>query len=104
MPIRFNDQVQQIRQGGEQPVDPMCNGFVAVNKGNCVVTVNNMPLQPPPGAGLSGESYGIIGHEGELYTRKSIKIVFSPGSNPLVVISQKIYDRAEWELFNKKNS
>lgn len=68
-----------------------CNGFIAVNTGDSIVTVNDRVLYPGvPGTSL-GDSVTIGGNLGEIYLGQ-IKIVFAAGGlQPEITIEQKFY-------------
>lgn len=92
----YNEQVYEFRNSQQLQIGEYCNGFLAVNKGNAPVIINGFPLLPPPAAGVSGESVGLIGNLGEIYVGNNgtIQIVFDltgAPSNPLVVIVLKYY-------------
>jgi hypothetical protein len=82
------------RQGGEVPVDPMCNGFTAINTGDTLVTVCGIPLKPYPAGHpeLTGAAVAIPGNWDERFSGR-IWIVFAntPALDPEVVIIQKYY-------------
>lgn len=77
---------------GNIPAVANCNGWTAVNKGDTVVRINDIPLLPfPPGhPELSGESTGVMGNIGEVCV-DSFKIFFDGGANPWLVLIQKFY-------------
>lgn len=89
--LLYSEIAQVIRQSQEVLVHEECNGWVAVNKGQDIVVVNGIQLLPPVVANTSGESVSIGGNVGELYNKKSIKVVFESLTQPYVLIVQKIY-------------
>jgi hypothetical protein len=92
--LEYDIIAQSYTVGGEIRVDPQCNGWTAINNGDTLVRVNNIPLLPfPPGhPELTGAAIAIPGNLGEFFTGR-IWIVFDalPGVNPLVTIIQKYY-------------
>ena len=92
---RYTEKVEFIRVSGNYVLDRQCNGYVAVNIGDTVALVYNKPIKPAPAAGLSGESVGVQGNLGEIYTGQNgaIPILFNLplGTNPVVMIVEKIY-------------
>lgn len=89
--VRYNLLVSTYAGNQDVVVDPKCNGWTAINKGTLVARVNGIPLNPPPAAGLSGESYTVGGNMGELYEGRLQVVVGVGDPTPLVVIIQKIY-------------
>jgi hypothetical protein len=69
-----------------------CNGYMATNIGDTIVTVNDMILYPGTPGTIIGDSRSVGGNEGEIYTGV-IKISFSVplGVLPQVEIVQKYY-------------
>lgn len=88
---------QTYETGGEIKVDERCNGWTAINTGDTLVMVNNIPLKPFPPAHpeLTGAAIAIPGNIGEMF-RGRIWIVFAntPGISPQVTIIQKFYKPA----------
>jgi hypothetical protein len=83
-----------IRESTSFPLQDLCNGFVVINKGTAVVQVGQVPLNPPPGPGLSGESWGVTGNVGEVYSKQIIEVNFDASDTaPMVVLIQKVYNR-----------
>lgn len=91
--LTYNEIAKTVTNSGDVPVLEGCNGFVAINKGADIVVVNGTQLLPPPGAGLSGESYGVSGNKGELYMRQAITVQFNTNTAPQLLIIQKVYAR-----------
>lgn len=89
--IAFNVVADQITQSGKIDVDPHCNGWTIFNKGTLPIVVNGIPLAPPAGANLSGESFSIGGNAGEIYVGRIDLKVDPADPTPLVVFIQKIY-------------
>ena len=91
--LEYNEIVQNYYQSEMVVVPEMCNGYLAVNKGNTTIWINNFPLLPPLGAGLSGESTGLIGNRGEIYkgNNRQLQVMVGPGTQPWVVIVWKYY-------------
>lgn len=91
----YNEIVQSYYKSQMVFVPENCNGYLAVNKGDTIVWVNGFPLNPPVGAGLSGESTGLLGNKGEIYVgqNKQLQIVFNnaPFVSPWVIIVFKYY-------------
>ncbi len=95
MECAFYDIISQTYEtGGEIKVDERCNGFTAINTGDTLVFVNNIPLKPFPAGHpeLTGAAIAIPGNLGEIF-RGRIWIVFGqlPGVTPQVTIIQKFY-------------
>lgn len=90
-PVNYVFFAVNVRQSSEVPVYENCNGYVAINKGMDIVTVDNVELKPPVLPTLSGESFGVAGNLGEVYNRQSIKVVFQTTVGPNVLIVQKVY-------------
>jgi hypothetical protein len=72
--------------------DPRCNGWTAVNKGATLCIVNGIELKPfPPGhPELSGESFGVTGNLGEVFTGR-ITLDITPGAGAKLLLIQKFY-------------
>jgi hypothetical protein len=64
-----------------------CNGFVAVNTGAGNITIDGVVLLPRPGAGLSGESYGVAGNRDEIFVGNNNQILVNvpPGGQVLII-------------------
>ncbi len=77
--LGYREFVTIVTAGQELSVEEYCNGYAAVNIGSDVVVINGMPLQPPLGPGLSGQSLSIGGNYGEIYIKTTIKIVIALG-------------------------
>lgn len=92
--LQYDIIAQAYQQGIEVLVDPMCNGFTAINTGDTFAFVNGIPLKPyPPGhPELTGAAIAIPGNRMEFFTGR-IWIVFAatPGVSPEIVIIQKFY-------------
>lgn len=95
-----NEITEEIRVSSRIQIPDWCNGYLAVNKGDAPVKVNNFTLLPapvPPGhLVISGESKGFIGNLGEVFTGENgiIQIVFdltAAPTAPLVLITFKYY-------------
>lgn len=83
--------VQTISSNQNVNVDARCNSWTAINKGTEVAHVSGIPLNPPLGAGLSGESFTSPGNAQERYVGR-IQVSFDPtDTNPTIVLIQKIY-------------
>jgi len=68
-----------------------CNGFIAVNTGDEIVTVNDRILYPGVPGTNNGDSITIGGNFGEIFLG-NIKIAFAGGgAAPEVTIDQKYY-------------
>jgi hypothetical protein len=93
----FVDIIEYVTAAKRVEVKSVCNGFVAINRGNGVAYVNGFRLLPALVVGGSGESYNMGGNLGECYTRPDIEVNFDPQSQPEVQISQKVYG----EIVNK---
>jgi hypothetical protein len=89
--LAFNIIQQTVTEQTEIWVNQNCNAVTVRNIGDDVLLFNGIPLQPPPGVGLSGESVAFEGNYGEVYTGR-IQIQFAGvGINPIAEITQKFY-------------
>ena len=89
--VRYGMLTNEVRQSSNVTVDRACMSFLAINKGDVIAKVNGVELLPAVVAGQSGESFGLEGNEGEVYT-DGINVTFaSVDGNPLVVVIQKFY-------------
>lgn len=83
---------QPIRTSGQHTLVENLNSWAVANTGDEIVQVNGKTLLPAPGAGLSGESFGVSGNRCEIYNRKYVTIQFQGGGgNPSVELTQKYY-------------
>lgn len=92
--VRFTTIYQSWRDFQVIPVGVNCNGYIAVNKGDVLAFVNEFPIKgfPIGHPELSGESYGVFGNLGEIYTGKiELRFDNSAGTTPWVVIGLKYY-------------
>ena len=96
--IKYNEIVKPVYASGQLEVPKNCNGYLAVNEGDTLFWINDFPLHPNPDWAtnkLAGESTGLLGNVGEIYTGNngSMKIVMdtSAGTHPQVVIVFKFY-------------
>lgn len=88
---RFNAIRQQYTNQQSVAVADQCNAWAARNIGDDLVFVNGIPLQPPPGPGLSGESFSVTGNADEIFVGR-IDISFEGvNTNPAVEIVQQYY-------------
>jgi hypothetical protein len=89
--LEFNIIQQNVVTQAEIEVHKGCNAVTVRNIGDDIILFNGIPLQPPPGVGLSGESVSFEGNIGEVY-RGRIQISFAGvGINPNCEITQKFY-------------
>jgi hypothetical protein len=92
---KYNEAVTIVTGSLIYDLTPRCNGYVAVNIGDTIAIVNQKRLLPAPGPGLSGESAGVQGNLGEIFTgtNGSIPVFFGTplGVNPKVMIIEKFY-------------
>jgi hypothetical protein len=89
--LAYNIIQQQYTTQEEVSVNEGCNAVTVRNIGDDVLFFNGIPLQPPPGVGLSGESVAFEGNFGEVYTGR-IQIQFAGvGINPRAEVTQKFY-------------
>jgi hypothetical protein len=58
--VTYNTNTQEYTKLRSVPVDKLCNGVTVINKGNTIVTWNNLPLNP-------GESMAVGGNAGEVF-------------------------------------
>ena len=89
--IKFSSAVSIQRFTGDIDIDPLCNGWTAINRGTSIVQVNGVPLAPPATPGLSGESFGVSGNIGELYAGRVTCLFDVADTAPALVFVQKIY-------------
>lgn len=88
---KYNATPIWVTKAGFVDIDPYCNGWVAINKGTGICTVNGVPLNPAPIATLSGETTGASGNEGEIFVG-SIQVKFAPVADTnLLLIVQKFF-------------
>jgi hypothetical protein len=95
MARKYNIRQVTFNSSGQYVLDKCCNGFVAVNIGDTLVRIQQIPLKPPPAINLTGESTGVQGNADEIFvgTNGMLTITFvNPvGANPLVMIIEKYY-------------
>lgn len=94
MGLRYNVRTTYINTSGNYDLDIKCNGWAAVNIGDCIAKVNGAQIKPPILVTLSGEATGAIGFEGEIFEGQNhvIPVMFtSAGANPLIMIIEKYY-------------
>ncbi len=94
--LPFNIIAQSYQNSQQLQLEELCNGYTAINTGDTLVYVNNVPLKPYPSGHpeLSGESYTVAGNFGEVYVgaNGAISIAFvAGGAAPQVTIIQKFY-------------
>jgi hypothetical protein len=96
--IKYNEIVKPVYASGFVQIPDRCNGYLAVNEGDALIWINDFPLHPNPNWAtnkLAGESTGLQGNIGEIYTgyNGSIKVVVDTtvGTHPQVVIVFKYY-------------
>lgn len=89
--LSYNIIQQTITEQSEIWVNEDCNAVTVRNIGDDLLFFNGIPLQPPPGIGLSGESVSFEGNYGEIYSGR-LQIQFAGvGINPVAEITQKFY-------------
>jgi hypothetical protein len=95
MARKYNIRQVPINVSGQYVLDKCCNGFVAVNIGDTLVRVAQIPLKPPPAPALTGESTGVQGNADETFVGTNgilpVTFVAPIGANPLVMIIEKYY-------------
>lgn len=97
MGLCYNQRIETFTESGQFVVTAgKCNGWVAVNIGDVLCFINNIPIKPPLAPNLSGESTGIQGNEGEIFigTNGVIPVIFdnaAGGVNPKIMIIEKFY-------------
>ena len=96
MGLCYTTKTTYINTAGDYKLDKKCNGYAAINIGDTIARVANTQIKPPILPTLSGESSGVIGNEGEVFTGNNgtISVIFIPGAgtvNPLVMIVEKYY-------------
>ncbi len=80
VPYWFTRQI--VTQGGDYPIPPNCNGFIATNiapVGGATAAINGYPINPPIVAGANGESFALGGNLGEVMAEKQLEIIFGAG-------------------------
>jgi hypothetical protein len=88
---RYNIIPTRVTEAMEIQLQRCVNSWIVKNTGDVRAYVNQWPIQPPPGAGLSGESFGPLADEGDIYTGR-ISITFDAGgTNPEVWVAQIVY-------------
>jgi hypothetical protein len=93
----YNQRISTYVVSTKHRLDPKCNGYVAVNIGDTLVQINQIPIKPPVAPNLSGESTGVQGNEGEIFIGNNgeIPVTFiNPGGagvNQKVMIIEKYY-------------
>ena len=90
--VKYGLLVNTLYEGQTIPVDPRCYGFILINKGDCLVTVNGIKLKPyPPGhPELSGESFSFVDPCRSFYNR-DFTVIFDAGAAPQLQLIQ-VYD------------
>lgn len=90
--LRFNTTgAQPYNESGFVKRVQNCNGFIAVNTGDEIVTVNDRILYPGVPGTNNGDSVTIGGNVGEIFLG-NIKITFAGGgAAPEVTVDQKYY-------------
>lgn len=80
----------RFSEAGTIPREAGCYGFIWINLGDDLVTINTLPLKPfPPGfPDLSGESFSFVDPWRNLYNRDFTIAFAGVGVNPLVQIVQ----------------
>lgn len=96
MGLCYTIRATTVVQSENYQLDPKCNGYAAINEGDQIVQVFQVPIKPPILPTLSGESTGVMGNEGEIFVGNNgvIPILFLPVAgqvNPKVVIVEKYY-------------
>jgi hypothetical protein len=95
MARKYNIRVTPVNASKQYLLDKCCNGFTAVNIGDTIATVAQIPIKPPLLPTLSGESTGVQGNADEIFlgTNGVIPITFNlpVGANPLIMIIEKYY-------------
>jgi hypothetical protein len=95
MARKYNIRVTPINSSTNYLLDKCCNGFTAVNIGDTIASVAQIPIKPPILPTLSGESTGVQGNADEIYmgTNGVIPVTFNlpVGANPLIMIIEKYY-------------
>lgn len=82
-----------ISQAGNVPVDSHCFGWMAINKGDSLVTVDNIELEPGDPSvtpKISGESTAVIHPLGLPYSKRVLVVNFGAGTVNKVQIIQLI--------------
>ena len=92
---KYNTIVVTVTQSQNVPIPKDCNGYVAVNTGNTIFYVENFPLLPAPGPGLSGQSIGVAGNKDEIFVGNNgslnVRVANPVGTNPVIYIVFKYY-------------
>jgi len=89
----FSQLPQIVLESGNVPIDSHCFGWIAVNKGDSLATVDNIQLEPGNPAvtpKVSGESVGIVHPLALPYNKRVLVVNFGPGTVNKVQIIQLI--------------
>lgn len=89
--LRYDSKPIWITASGNVDLDPLCNGWTAINRGTLTAFVNGIELLPAPSPGVSPESVGVSGNAGEVYAGNVFVKVDPTDPSPLVVFIQKYY-------------
>ena len=96
--LNINESVEHVYASQRLLVPDSCNGYLAVNAGDAVFTVNNFPLQPNPNLAvnkLKGESTGLLCNKGEIFKGNNgaidIYLDKTVGAHPHLIIVWKYY-------------
>lgn len=84
----YNFSSRQFLTNGNYIPDPEVIGITFKNLGSTTAYVNGVPLLPPPGPGLAGESFSISANGRNEFFAGNININFATGSGQLLVIQQ----------------
>lgn len=80
---------------GQVAILENCNSWTAINQGADVAKVGGITLHPGQiidGIQQAGDSWGIVGHMGEVFNRQAVPVTFLTIVNPLVEFVQKVYE------------
>lgn len=68
-----------------------CNGFTVVNTGDSIAIVNGFILYPGTVGTSIGDSISFGGNAGEIYMGTIDYSFPTPGADPQITVSQKVY-------------
>lgn len=90
MALKFGLLVTDVYNSRTVTVDPNCYGFILINKGADLVTVNGIKLKPyPPGQPeLSGESFAFVDPERKVYNQDFVVVFNAVVTAPWLQIVQ----------------
>ena len=88
--LYFNVQPKIVRSSGPVTTDTLCNSVEIINVGPDLVTVNQIPLNPPAVGEVLGDSWTFGGNRLEVFKGR-IDVAFATLVAPQIVVLQKTY-------------